>query len=165
MRLILHTAAYWLMLDVRDCVPSWHPLRQSEFASIGLRLLKIAGRFVETASRIRVALASCCPEAELFSLVAFRLQSSGTEWWGMTAPGARTIHLQRVDSVLEPISLPDVPHRTDHLAQQTKEDSLLGRIRTAREWPRLGSDLFCDHFSGQVARSAWCSGGSSKNQC
>ncbi len=77
MRLILHTAAYWLMLDVRDCVPSWHPLRQSEFASIRLRLLKIAGRFVETASRIRVALASCCPEAELFSLVAFRLQSSG----------------------------------------------------------------------------------------
>jgi hypothetical protein len=77
MRLILHTAAYWLLLDVRDCVPSWHPLRQSEFASIRLRLLKIAGRFIETASRIRVALASCCPEAELFSLVAFRLQMSG----------------------------------------------------------------------------------------
>jgi hypothetical protein len=76
-RLILHTAAYWLMLDVRDCVPSWHSLQQSEFASIRLHLLKIAGRFMETASRIRVALASCCPEAELFSLVAFRLQSAG----------------------------------------------------------------------------------------
>ena len=76
MRLILHTAAYWLLLDLRDCVPSWHPLRQSEFASIRLRLLKLAGRFSETASRIRVALASCCPEAELFSLVAFRLQAS-----------------------------------------------------------------------------------------
>ena len=25
-RLILHTAAYWLLLDVRDQVPSWHPL-------------------------------------------------------------------------------------------------------------------------------------------
>jgi hypothetical protein len=77
MRLILHTAAYWLLLDLRDCVPSWHPLRQSEFASIRLRLLKLAGRFIETASRIRVALASCCPEAELFSLVAFQLQTSG----------------------------------------------------------------------------------------
>ena len=77
MRLILHTAAYWLLLDVRDNVPSWHPLQQSEFASIRLRLLKIAGRITETASRIRAALASCCPEAELFSLVAFRLQSSG----------------------------------------------------------------------------------------
>jgi len=31
----------------------------------------------ETASRIRVALASCCPEAELFSLLAFQLQKSG----------------------------------------------------------------------------------------
>jgi hypothetical protein len=76
-RLILHTAAYWLLLDVRDHVPSWHPLRQSEFSSIRLHLLKVAGRIVETASRIRVALASCCPEAELFGLVAFRLQQSG----------------------------------------------------------------------------------------
>jgi len=77
MRLILHTAAYWLLLDVRDHVPSWHPLRHSEFASIRLHLLKIAGRIVETASRIRVALASCCPEAELFSLLAFQLQKAG----------------------------------------------------------------------------------------
>ena len=77
MRLILHTAAYWLLLDVRDQVPSWHPLRHSEFTSIRLHLLKIAGRIVETASRIRVALASCCPEAELFSLLAFQLQKSG----------------------------------------------------------------------------------------
>jgi hypothetical protein len=76
-RLILHTAAYWLLLDVRDHVPSWHPLRQSEFTSIRLHLLKIAGRIVETASRVRVALASCCPEAGLFGLVAFRLQQSG----------------------------------------------------------------------------------------
>ncbi len=76
-RLILHTAAYWLLLDVRDHVPSWHPLRQSEFSSIRLHLLKVAGRIVETASRIRVALASCCPEAALFALVAFRLQQSG----------------------------------------------------------------------------------------
>lgn len=76
-RLILHTAAYWLLLDVRNQVPSWHPLRQSEFVSIRLHLLKVAGRVIETASRIRVALASCCPEAELFSLLAFRLQPAG----------------------------------------------------------------------------------------
>lgn len=76
-RLILHTAAYWLLLDVRDQVPSWHPLRQGEFASIRLHLLKIAGRIVETVSRIRVALASHCPEAELFALLAFQLQPSG----------------------------------------------------------------------------------------
>jgi hypothetical protein len=53
-----------------------NPLRHTEFATIRLRLLKIAGRVIETASRIRIALASCCPEAETFSLVALGLQPS-----------------------------------------------------------------------------------------
>ena len=44
-------------------------------------LLKIGGLQLgfthrETASRIRIALASCCPEAETFSLVALGLQPS-----------------------------------------------------------------------------------------
>ena len=77
MRLILHTAAYWLLLDVRDAIPKWNPLWHTEFATIRLRLLKIASRIIETTSRIRVALASCCPEAELFSLLALGLQRSG----------------------------------------------------------------------------------------
>jgi hypothetical protein len=76
MRLILHTGAYWLLLDLRAAIPSWNPLRHTEFATIRLRLLKIAGRIIETASRIRIALASCCPEAETFSLVALGLQPS-----------------------------------------------------------------------------------------
>ena len=41
-RLVLHTAAYWPLLDVRDHVPSWHPLQQSELNSIRLHLLKVA---------------------------------------------------------------------------------------------------------------------------
>lgn len=69
-RLILHTAAYWLLSDVRDQVPCPHPLRQSEFGSIRLHLLKIAGR-------VRVALASCCPHAEVFRHIALRLQPAG----------------------------------------------------------------------------------------
>jgi hypothetical protein len=77
MRLLLHTGAYWLLHDLRAAIPSWNPLRHTEFASIRLRLLKIAGRVIETASRIRIALASCCPEAETFSLVALALQPSG----------------------------------------------------------------------------------------
>ena len=77
MRLILHTGAYWLLLDLRAAIPSWNPLRHTEFATIRLRLLKIAGRMIETVSRVRIALASCCPEAETFSLVALRLQPSG----------------------------------------------------------------------------------------
>ena len=77
MRLILHTGAYWLLLDLLDRIPTWHPLRQTELATSRLRLLKIAGRITETVSRIRVALASCCPDAELFSLLALGLQRSG----------------------------------------------------------------------------------------
>ena len=77
MRLILHTGAYWLLLDVREAIPTWNPLRHTEFATIRLRLLKIAGRVIETGSRIRIALASCCPEAATFSLIAFGLQPSG----------------------------------------------------------------------------------------
>jgi Transposase DDE domain group 1 len=49
----------------------------TEFATVRLRLLKIASRIIEHASRIRIALASCCPEADTFSLVALKLQPSG----------------------------------------------------------------------------------------
>jgi hypothetical protein len=98
-RLVLHTAAYWLLLDLRNCAPSWNPVRQSEFATIRLRLLKIAGRITETASRIRVSLASCCPEAELFSLAAFELQKSGAMTGGARCPGAPIGNLHRVHSV------------------------------------------------------------------
>ena len=37
-----------------------------EFSTIRLRLLKIAVRVRETASRIRLAFAANCPDAELF---------------------------------------------------------------------------------------------------
>ena len=65
------------MLTVRDAIPKVRELATAEFATLRLRLLKIAARVVETASRIRIALASCCPEAEAFSLVALALQPSG----------------------------------------------------------------------------------------
>src|SRR4051795_6376385 len=77
MRLILHTGAYWLMLDLRAAIPSWNPLRHTEFATIRLRLLKVAARIIESASRVRIALASCCSEDDTFSLVALKLQPSG----------------------------------------------------------------------------------------
>ena len=64
-RLILHTAAYWLMLTVRDAIPKVRELATAEFATLRLRLLKIAARVVETTSRIRLAFAAACPEADL----------------------------------------------------------------------------------------------------
>jgi hypothetical protein len=67
---------YWLLLDLRAAIASWNPLRHTEFATIRLHLLKIASRITETASRIRIALASCCPQAKTFSLIALALQPS-----------------------------------------------------------------------------------------
>jgi hypothetical protein len=69
-RLLLHTAAFWLMLAVRDAIPKPQPLARAEFATLRLRLIKIAARVAETASRVRIAFASCCPEAELFRSIA-----------------------------------------------------------------------------------------------
>ena len=66
MRLILHTAAYWLMLTVRDATPCMQPLASGEFSTIRLRLLKIAVRIKETTTRIKLAFATNCPDAALF---------------------------------------------------------------------------------------------------
>ena len=76
-RLVLHTAAYWLMLTLRDAVPKTHQLSKAEFATLRLRLLKIATRVTETASRIRLAFAAACPETDLFRTIAVALQPAG----------------------------------------------------------------------------------------
>ena len=76
-RLVLHTAAYWLILAVRDAIPKIQDLARAEFKTIRLRLLKIAARVIETKSRIRVAFATACPEAELFRGLAISLQRGG----------------------------------------------------------------------------------------
>jgi hypothetical protein len=70
MRLVLHTAAYWLVLAVRDAIPRAHALAKAEFATIRLRLLKVAARITETASRVRIAFASACPDAILLRHLA-----------------------------------------------------------------------------------------------
>jgi hypothetical protein len=59
---VLHTTAYWLMLTERDAIPKALQLATAEFATLRLRLLKIAVRVVETASRIRLAFAAACPK-------------------------------------------------------------------------------------------------------
>jgi len=76
-RLVLHTAAYWLMQTARDAIPKPQPLAAAEFTTLRLRLLKIAGRITEAATRVRIALAGTCPEAELFLGVARSLLLAG----------------------------------------------------------------------------------------
>ena len=78
MRLILHTAAYWLMLTVRNAIPKAHALAKAEFTTIRLRLLKLGARVIETASRIRLAFAAACPDAALNSSVAMTITTTDT---------------------------------------------------------------------------------------
>jgi hypothetical protein len=76
-RLTLHTAAFWLMHTVRAAIPQGHALAKAEFDTLRLRLLKIAARVVEHASRIRVHLPSSCVEKTLFRGIALGLSPSG----------------------------------------------------------------------------------------
>jgi hypothetical protein len=76
-RLVLHTGAYWLMLKVRDAIPRPQPLATAEFTTLRVRLIKIAARIIETASRVRVAFAAAHPEAALFASLARCLQPTG----------------------------------------------------------------------------------------
>jgi hypothetical protein len=76
-RLVLHTAAYWLMLTVRDAIPKTSSLAKCEFATLRLKLIKIAARVVEHASRIRVFLPTSCPEQSVFAGIARGLMPAG----------------------------------------------------------------------------------------
>ncbi len=61
-RLVLHTAAYWLMLAVRDSIPQTQTLASAEFTTLRMRLIKIAARISETATRVdRIAFCSRLP--------------------------------------------------------------------------------------------------------
>ncbi len=76
-RLILHTAAYWLMLDMRKAVPGRSPLFRAEFATLRLHLIKIAARVIEGTARIRISLPSACPHAALFRHLVGRFAAAG----------------------------------------------------------------------------------------
>lgn len=74
MQLILHTAAYWLLWLIQQAIPT----ATAEFATLRLRLLKIAARVIESASRIRVAFASACPDPTVFKDITTSLRIAPT---------------------------------------------------------------------------------------
>jgi hypothetical protein len=76
-RLIVHTAAYWLMLAMRRAIPHRSQLSCAEFATMRLRLIKIAARVVEGAARIRVFLPTACSDRHVFRALAGRLCAAG----------------------------------------------------------------------------------------
>ncbi|QDK31513.1 IS1380 family transposase [Sphingomonas sp. IC081] len=78
MRLILHTAAYWLMWHIRQAIPKAASLATAEFTTLRLRIIKVAARVIETATRIRVAFASGCPDASTFQTIAAAFRPAPT---------------------------------------------------------------------------------------
>ncbi|HET6522322.1 MAG TPA: IS1380 family transposase [Geminicoccaceae bacterium] len=60
-RLMLHTAAYWLLHTLRGLAPKTSFWRAAQFDTLRLALIKVAGRVTELATRIKVALPSCYP--------------------------------------------------------------------------------------------------------
>ena len=76
-RLVLHTGAYWLLLKVRDAIPKPQPLAVAEFKTLQMHLIKIAARISETATRVRIAFAAACPQADLFSSLVRCFQPAG----------------------------------------------------------------------------------------
>ena len=72
-RLVLHTAPYWLMLDVRDAIPKVRDLASAEFTTLRLRLLKVAARIMETRHCVRIAFTTACPEADMMPGLAAAL--------------------------------------------------------------------------------------------
>jgi hypothetical protein len=72
-RLVLHTAAFWLMLAVRSAIPKSDPLARAEFATIRDRLLKIGAKVIEHVARIRIHLPTSCPVSALFRRIALSL--------------------------------------------------------------------------------------------
>jgi hypothetical protein len=75
-RLVLHTAAYWLMHALRSPLPSTSPLVRGEFTTLRLRLIKVGARIIEHAARIRVRLPTSCPECTVFAAMAARFVSA-----------------------------------------------------------------------------------------
>ena len=76
-RLVLHTAAFWLMHAVRAAIPQTSPLATAEFTTIRQRLIKIGARVIEHAARIRIHLPSSCPERAVFRTIALGLMPCG----------------------------------------------------------------------------------------
>ena len=76
-RLLLHTAAFWLMWRVQQEIPKTAALASAEFTTLRVRLLKFAARIIETASRIRVA--SACPDADIFRTIVLPERSPTTQ--------------------------------------------------------------------------------------
>jgi hypothetical protein len=72
-RLLIHTAAYWLMLTLRGMAPRTSFWRDAQFDTIRLCLIKVAGRVTEMVTRIKIALPTSYPYQIGFATLAGRI--------------------------------------------------------------------------------------------
>jgi hypothetical protein len=71
-RLLIHTAAYWLLHTLRGLAPRNSFWRDAQFDTIRLALIKVAARVTELATRIKVALPSSYPDKASLAMLAGR---------------------------------------------------------------------------------------------
>ncbi len=71
-RLLIHTAAYWLLHTLRGLAPKTSFWRAAQFDTLRLALIKVAARVTEMATRIKVALPTCYPHQASWALLAIR---------------------------------------------------------------------------------------------
>jgi hypothetical protein len=71
-RLLIHTAADWLLHTLRGLAPKTSFWRNAQFDTIRLALIKIAARVTELKPRIKVALPSCYRHQTSWALLATR---------------------------------------------------------------------------------------------
>jgi hypothetical protein len=71
-RLVLHTAAYWLLHTLRGLAPKRSFWRDAQFDTLRFAFIKVAGRVTELATRIKVALPSSYPYRDSLILLAAR---------------------------------------------------------------------------------------------
>lgn len=71
-RLVLHTAAYWLLHTLRSLAPKRSFWCEAQFDTIRIMPIKVAGRVTELTTRIKVALPSSYPYQGSLVLLAAR---------------------------------------------------------------------------------------------
>jgi hypothetical protein len=72
-RLLLHTAAYWLMWSLRSLMPKRSTWRVAQFDTLRLCLVKLAARVVELKTRVLLHLPSACPYQAVLHFALGRL--------------------------------------------------------------------------------------------
>jgi hypothetical protein len=71
-RLLIHTAAYWLLHTLRGLAPKTSFWRDAQFDTLRLALIKVAARVTEMATRIKVSLPSTFRFPDSWALLATR---------------------------------------------------------------------------------------------